>query len=232
MLKIRTYILLYIVLIINTSAIDVFAKLSDSLKQEEYSKPLNPVFEQLHWEKQTKNLHFEEDTIANNKKKNQPKETEKKRDLRALKYVFIGISMALILFVIYKLIKNRGGKNLKLAEQKFYASTKLNEQEIKNLDFDKLLNDALNQADYKTAFRVQYLRCIKHLILKKYIVYRKNATNYEILHQLKGKNVYYNFKILTLQFDYIWYGKTEISNSSYNQYLRIFNEFNKDLEAS
>jgi hypothetical protein len=232
MIKEKLFISIYLIFVLNIPTVEVYANVADSLKEVEYNKPLTPVFEKSEWEKQTKNLKFDEDTIVKKKKEEKPKKMRKQWNLNRLKYFFISIAFALILFLIYKLIKNRGGKNLKVVEEKFYAASKLNEQEIKNLDYVKLLNEALSKGDFKTAYRVQYLQCIKNLILGRLIFYKKNDTNYEILQQLKGEKVYDSFRTLTFQFDYIWYGETEINESSYQQFLIIFNQFNEDLKAS
>ncbi|MDP2175078.1 MAG: hypothetical protein Q8K70_04120 [Bacteroidota bacterium] len=205
-------------------------EINDSLIQKEYQQDLQPKFEKSEWEKHAKNIRFDEDTPPEIKKKKISQSRESSFNIKQFKYLFFIIALLLVIYLIYVIAKNQQSKNIKVSPQILYSAEKLNEEQIKALNYEELLAQAIQQKNYKNAYRIQYLQCLKDLILKNWIIYHKNDTNHELLNQLRSKRVYDSFKILTLNFDKIWYGEIEINQDNYNDFLSYFNQFKEDLK--
>jgi hypothetical protein len=202
----------------------------DSIIQSEYQKELNTTFEKSEWEKLAKNIQFDEDSIIEKtKSKKKRNSSTSSFDIKDFKYLFFFMALLLVIYIIYLIAKSRQGKNIKINSKVFYSSAKLNEEEIKFLDYEGLLAEAILQKNFKNAYRIQYLQCIKELILKNWIKYHKNDTNHELLNQLRGKNIHKSFKILTYLFDQIWYGEIKINEDNYNDLISHFKQFKEDL---
>jgi len=198
-------------------------------------------FDEKYWLKECENLNFEEDSLIkkdkpkNNKKpviENFPNKKSNSFSLASLKYLWLILALIILGLIMVYLINNSRIKNTKFKNSSIINFDEIDEDSIKDLEIDLPLNAALLAKDYKTAYRLKYLKVLKQLIAKNLIFYKKEKTNYEYLIQLSGKTIYDPFRMLTFNFDGIWYGEMPINEQIYLQLDIYFSDFNLKLKSN
>jgi len=120
------------------------------------------------------------------------------------------LMIILIPLIIYLLFK------YKLSSKKVEPTIKqeVEIEDIKKVDLDKLLKEALLDHNYRLALRYRFLIILQKLDLKKLVKWNKQKTNRnyvnEISNPLRG-----DFRSITNIFDRAWYGNENISGEDY-----------------
>jgi hypothetical protein len=143
-----------------------------------------------------------------------------------VKYILIALAVAIVVFVIIKLI----GLDYKLLAGKSknaqipYQETLENIHEI---DFDEQIEKALQEHNYRLVVRLLYLKTLKQLSDKHLIVWLPEKTNQSYVLEIANDNQRQDFAQLTNQFEYIWYGEFFIDKESFETINQSFNQFNQ-----
>jgi hypothetical protein len=95
----------------------------------------------------------------------------------------------------------------------------------KEEDFDNLINQAITQKDYQEATRFLYIKGLRLLNNKGLIQYHPDTTNRQYLETISGHKASSHFDYLTRIYDYVWYGKFEISESQFSTVQKSFQLF-------
>lgn len=116
-------------------------------------------------------------------------------------------------------------------------SRKIRNEEPMDVDTDDIF--ALNYAteihraeetqNYRLAIRLHYLQTLKELDERKLIEYTYGSTNYDYVVALSGSDYAGEFRRLTRNFEYTWYGQFEPSAELYTIMRRDFSSFQKML---
>ena len=91
------------------------------------------------------------------------------------------------------------------------------EENIHDLDLNRLLVDALEKEDFRLAIRLEYLKALRKLSEAQIIQWEQGKTNYEYLYQLSDASLSVPFKELCYYFDYAWYGDFNIERHVYDK---------------
>jgi hypothetical protein len=142
-------------------------------------------------------------------------------------YVLIPLT---IIFILWKLF----GADKKFF---FYGSSKKNKmnfEEVENIheiDFDKLISEAVARQEYRLAVRLSYLRLLKELTVKNLIAWSPEKTNYEYLRELKENKLRDQFAHNSLMYEYIWYGDFEIDKDNFAKINSGFQTFTEEIKV-
>jgi hypothetical protein len=133
-------------------------------------------------------------------------------------------------FIIWFLAGNNAG--LFRRRQKLINSNEDEEtitQDIFAINYQKEIDKASQQGNYRLAVRLMFLRLLKELSEKNIIQYKQGLTNAEYLAQLNRTTYYPTFFRLTRNYEYSWYGLFDVSAEAYSVISKDFINFSNQL---
>ncbi|RYU86152.1 DUF4129 domain-containing protein [Mucilaginibacter terrigena] len=141
------------------------------------------------------------------------------------------LMIAACVFIIYALLKmlkldglfKRKPKDATLA----YSESA---EDINIIDFDKDIANATAIRNYRLAVRLLYLQSLKLLNDARLIDWQISKTNSVYIHEITDAAQKQSFKLLTRQFEYVWYGDLPIDNNSFKTIDALFSDFRRMLK--
>lgn len=103
-------------------------------------------------------------------------------------------------------------------------------EDIFAINYQKEIDKAIAQGNYRLGVRIQFLRMLKNLADKNIIQYKQGKTNLDYLMELSPKSYYPSFFRLTRHFEYSWYGHFEVGEDAYHKIATEFNQFEKQVQ--
>lgn len=95
-------------------------------------------------------------------------------------------------------------------------------ENIHEMDFEKLINEAIEQSDYRKAVRLLFLNALKTLADKNFIHWEQGKTNHDYLSELKVADLKSGFNELNYYFEYAWYGNFIINHDLFLKVQNLF----------
>lgn len=145
---------------------------------------------------------------------------------KALLFALVGFAL---LFIIYHLLLNneilfRKRKDIQPKVEAYDF------EEVENFsEWEKALQLALAQNNYRLAVRILYLQTLHQLDEKKLIRFEKQKTNWHYVSQMNTTPFGTNFIILTNYFDYVWYGEFKVNAQLFSEIESVFKNFQTDI---
>jgi hypothetical protein len=184
--------------------------------------------------KKTKSLAV--DTInadnANQKKKVRVRSKQSSGDsifdslfARAL---FWTLAICFIVFILYNLFLTEG--IFKKSPRRHIVSAQQPEENMLNpAAYERLITAALVNKDFRLAIRYLYLQTLQKLTIAGFIHFTPDKTNYEYVKELSGKPHQNDFASLTLNYEYVWYGKFDIDQKIFDSLQKDFKQYHQKL---
>ena len=104
-------------------------------------------------------------------------------------------------------------------------------EDIRTLDFDRLIDEAVAVRNYRRAVRLLYLKTLKALAAHHLIDWQRDKTNHEYIDELPQPTLRRAFADLTMLFEYVWYGDFAVDEAVFGRVQRSFTRFDEDLHA-
>ncbi len=147
--------------------------------------------------------------------------TEKYSDIAdIILYAVMGITLITIIFFIYRTeVRNIFSKDVNNPISYLEIT-----ENIHNMDFDELIAKQLNERNYRFALRLTYLKLLKVLDSIGYIKWRDYKTNHEMINQIKSKELNAALRIITFEFETVWYGGFDVDEDNYKNYISLYNK--------
>lgn len=147
-----------------------------------------------------------------------------------ISWIFYIIIFAIITLVVIKLI----GLNY---QKLFYKNRKIKgnvdietyDENIHDIDFKKIIDEAINKENYGKAVRYLYLKLLKTLTDNEIIEWEINKTNRDYRREISKSKYGKNFYRLTFNYEYTWYGKFEINKKRFDEIHKEFRDFYKKI---
>lgn len=145
-----------------------------------------------------------------------------------VKIFFWLIAIFFIGFILYRLFF-RGGlftrETRTSVEEPVVEPEKLNEFST----YNALISEAESKNDFNLAVRYLYLQSLKKLSDAELILFSPDKTNKMYVQELADKSYQFDFASLTLNYEYIWYGKFAINRDRYQKFKNDFISFNAKI---
>lgn len=138
------------------------------------------------------------------------------------------VGLAVLAFFIYKVsTMNRGGSFVRSG--KGGLDFTVGHEDIHQIAFDEEIKAAVDSGKYRLAVRLLYLQSLKKLSDNNYIDWRINKTNIDYVREVAQKPWQSLFGKLTYQFEYVWYGETDIARERFDDLQQEFKQLHNLL---
>lgn len=136
--------------------------------------------------------------------------------------VVIGVSV-LIFFLFFHSPKNKGNKKISQDLEGVIPT------EIPKTELELMLEKALQKNNYREAIRVYFIFIIRGLIIKDWIKWEKEKTNFSYLSEMRNKPLSKEFESTVSVYEIVWYGKRELTKEEYETLEPRFKKLAKEL---
>lgn len=133
-----------------------------------------------------------------------------------------GLIIAVLVFIVLKIFKTdlRGLFQSKSATNKIHFIAE--DEDIHELDFNTMIEDAIAKGNYREAIRLSYLKILKQLTDKDLIKWQLDKTNTDYYHELKQTKYQKPYKKVSLLFEYVWYGEFQVKEADFKNTMNDF----------
>lgn len=104
------------------------------------------------------------------------------------------------------------------------------DENIHEMNFDVLIEKAINEKNYKEAVRLSYLKVLKQLTDTDLIRWEIDKTNLDYANELANSEYELSFNKVTKVFEYLWYGDFELNSTQFNAEIKKFIELSNELK--
>ena len=149
-----------------------------------------------------------------------------------LDVIFYAIAIGIIGYILYLIIKNTSIKSSTKIAKPENNDPSAPVEDIKELEIDRLLREAMTAGNYRLAIRIYFLALLKKLDEDGLIAWKKDKTNRDYLTELFMKARYYDeVQRLTLAYEEVWYGDHSFSTQTYEEIIASFKTIDQQLNA-
>lgn len=145
------------------------------------------------------------------------------------KIIFWTLAALLIVFIIVKLFFAEGFFLRRSATNFVKPLEEEEKYDPVSIDYSRLLKQAISNKDYRLATRYLYLQSLQQLIIAGAIIYSQDKTNYQYLMEINNQPYRQEFSLLTLHYEYAWYGDFLMNEAGFTALQKKFTSFNKQV---
>jgi len=146
--------------------------------------------------------------------------------LLILEYTIYALMGALVIYLLVRVFINEKFSAIFSKKAKSIVNIDLSEHHIESIDLDALMNDALNNKDYRLAVRYQFLKILKLLSQRNLIDWHFEKTNVDYEREIQQSNLQQEFKNASYLYENIWYGEQLIDETGYTKTSSRFTRLN------
>ncbi|WP_422105160.1 DUF4129 domain-containing protein [Winogradskyella sp.] len=151
-------------------------------------------------------------------------------DYQTLEYIVYGLLGVIVFYLLIKFLLQNPVSSVFKTEDRAIEGFNYVEENIEQVDFDRLIKQALKDNNYRLATRYMYLKSLKALTNKKAIEWHYDKTNTDYLNEIKDSKLKALFKRISYIYDYVWYGEFPIDEESFNKNKNDFNQLIKTTQ--
>ena len=140
---------------------------------------------------------------------------------RVLMYILLVAGLVVVILMVLKVDAFRifyGESNAPIPHHTL-------DENIHEMDFEQLIQQAIAAQDYRLAVRLRFLYALKMLSDKNHIHWMQGKTNHDYLNELMADDLKKGFGELNYFFEYAWYGNFAINEVVYARVKQTFDEW-------
>ena len=147
-----------------------------------------------------------------------------------LKIIFYSLVILGVIYLIVRIILNKEGRWIfkRNKEKNQSLSFEIGEN-IQEVDFDSLINEAVARKDFRAAIRYYYLLLLKKLDQFNVIDFNTQKTAYDYQMEVEGSEYASGFNKATRYYTYIWYGEFLIDEEEYGTTSKVYQQLLKQF---
>tara|TARA_B110000238_G_C16142715_1_gene447301 strand:- start:9968 stop:10702 length:735 start_codon:yes stop_codon:yes gene_type:complete len=146
--------------------------------------------------------------------------------VKAIPWIVLG----LLLFFILKFFLNVNTRNATDSLEIVPAIHLTNDEElIKNQNVSALVQQAIQEKNYRLAVRFYYLLILQKLTDKELIVWQQEKTNEDFIREVAHLKIASDFTETTRLYDFVWYGNFEINEAEFLKAEPLFHTLIKKI---
>lgn len=145
---------------------------------------------------------------------------------KTLEYIVYGFLGVAVLYLIIKFLMQSPINSVFKTESQDINDFQYIEENIKDVNFDHLIEAALKDNNYRLATRYLYLKSLKLLTNKNIIEWHYDKTNSDYINEIKDDTTKSIFKRISYIYDYVWYGEFPIDEAIYSKNQSDFDKLN------
>lgn len=197
----------------------------------------NDFFENTEWQEKVADKDYTENFKEFERKKEKNK-TKKAFDLNlkpliaanTMKLILIVVIVGLLSFLLYLITKGMiSSYTEKVPKNNLSSVVDDLDENIHEVDFERLLQQATQNEQFKLAVRILYLNIIKVLADKELIEWKKNKTNGHYLREMNQHHSSVNFSMLTTIYEQSWFSAQALSKNRYTHIATYFTNYIKAI---
>ncbi len=104
------------------------------------------------------------------------------------------------------------------------------EADLREIDFDRQIDEAVAARDFRRAIRLLYLKTLKTLAVRELIDWQRDKTNHAYVDELRRPALRTPFAALTDLFEYVWYGDFPVDEAAFGRFRGAFARFGEQVQ--
>jgi len=141
---------------------------------------------------------------------------------------FIGVGVAAVYF-----LARVTGVNINFKKQKKKVIEEISfetiEENLEEVNFDHLLEQAIKERSYRVAVRLFFLKNLQNLTKQDFINWAIDKTNNDYKYELTDSNLLTGFENTVYLFEHIWYGHFDLTEPEFQSTLNTFRNFQNKI---
>jgi hypothetical protein len=142
--------------------------------------------------------------------------------------IVYAIGLALLVALVMLVLKINAFKVL-YSGQGAAQQYQVLDENIHEMDFDRLIQDAIDAQDYRRGVRLLFLYALKLLSDRQLIHWQSGKTNHDYVGELNRNDLRSGLNELSFYFDYAWYGNFRINRDTFSKAQSTFADWKTKL---
>jgi hypothetical protein len=139
------------------------------------------------------------------------------------------LGLALIVVLVMMILKVNAFKIFYSAQGASTIPYHALDENIHGMDFDKLIQQAISERDYRKGIRLLFLNSLKMLADKNLIHWEQGKTNHDYLSELTVADLKEGFNELNYYFEYAWYGNFNVNHEMFLKVQHAFTDWRQRI---
>lgn len=132
------------------------------------------------------------------------------------------VVIGFVVYLIVRAVLNKQSLWIFGRSRKKIDASELNQEDLKQMDFPKLVSQSSSDGQYNLAIRYYFLWVLKKLADREIIDWHWDKTNSDYLYEIKNSTLRKDFEYLAYVYDYSWYGNFPIDTTAFAKAEKAF----------